>query len=144
MSKCTRFCNTRILDSFAAKIRILHDTVHAESPSWLEILSSLRILYEIKGLSRIVIKAFLKDWQEASCRIYADDECAEVLEKAVTLKDRLVASHVSLCTKPSVMARWAGRRLTGPVLDWNDLILDLSLASDPEIRHSLSELEEVL
>ncbi|WP_415712792.1 hypothetical protein [Maridesulfovibrio sp.] len=51
-----------------------------------------------------------------------------------------------LCTLPSPFARpeRGERRLTGPVLDWNDLVLDLSIASDPEIQHSLSELEEVL
>ncbi|WP_319779490.1 hypothetical protein [Maridesulfovibrio sp.] len=142
MNKCS--CNTRIFDSFSARIKTLHETVHSKSTSGIKLYSTIRTLFVIKSLSRIVIRNFSKDWQEASCHINADAGCMSVLQKAIILKDRLTETHMLLCTQPSPFARWAGRRLTGPVLDWNDLVLDLSIASDPEIQHSLSELEEVL
>jgi hypothetical protein len=142
MSKCS--CNTRTLDSFSERINILHETAHATSTKSVKLYWTIKTLFVIKSLSRIVIHNFSKDWQEASCHISADSQCAEVLQKAVQLKEKLTETHIRLCTLPSPFARWAGRRLTGPVLDWNDLVLDLSLALDPEIQNSLSELEEVL
>ena len=142
MSKCS--CNTRTFNSFAARIQTLHETVHAKSTTGIKLYSTIRTLCIIKSLSRIVIRNFAKDWQEASCHINADADCAAVLHKALTIRDQLTESHLRLCTLPSPLARWAGRRLTGPLMDWNDLVLDLSIASDPEIQHSLCELEEVL
>ncbi|WP_320175358.1 hypothetical protein [Maridesulfovibrio sp.] len=142
MSKCS--CNTRIFNSFAARIQTLHETVHARHTSGIKLFSTIRTLFVIKSLSRIVIRNFAKDWQEASCHITADAECSSVLQKAVTIKDQLTEAHMNLCTLPSPFARWAGRRLTSPLMDWNDLVLDLSIASDPEIQNSLCELEEVL
>ncbi|NDV27639.1 hypothetical protein [Desulfovibrio sp. JC010] len=142
MNKCS--CNTRIFDSFAKRIQTLHETVHAKSTTGIKLYSTIRTLFVIKSLSRIVIRNFSKDWQEASCHINAGDDCAAVLDKAVQLKEQLTESHLRLLTLPSPFARWAGRRLTGPLMDWNDLVLDLSIASDPDIQHSLCELEEVL
>ncbi|TIH13409.1 hypothetical protein D0S45_15240 [Marinifilum sp. JC120] len=142
MSKCS--CNTRIFNSFAARIQTLHETVYAKSTTGIKLYSTIRTLFVIKSLSRIVIRNFSKDWQEASCHINADKDCTTVLQKAITLKEQLTEAHATLCTLPSPFARWAGRRLTGPLMDWNDLVLDLSIASDPEIQQSLSELEEVL
>ncbi|NDV24758.1 hypothetical protein [Desulfovibrio sp. JC022] len=142
MSKCS--CNTRIFNSFAARIQTLHETVYAKSTTGIKLYSTIKTLFVIKSLSRIVIRNFSKDWQDASCHINAGEDCMDVLQNAVNLKDQLTAAHARLCTLPSPFARWAGRRLTGPVLDWNDLVLDLSIASDPKIQHSLSELEEVL
>ncbi len=144
MSNHKKFKNTRILNSFVRRINCLHDTVHSESPSAKDLLCTLITLYTIKGLSRVVIKGFTKDWENASCNITCDGDCGLVLNKAVSLKNKLVDSHLKLSTMNSSLARWAGRRLTGPVLDWNDLILDLSIASDPQIQSSLCELEEVL
>ncbi|WP_320170550.1 hypothetical protein [Maridesulfovibrio sp.] len=144
MSRCRNFCHTRLLDSFAERIDTLADTVNSASPSGIHLLSTIRTIFAIKGLSRLVIRNFSSDWYNASCHISAGSECADVLGKAVALKDRLVSAHATLCTLPSPFARWAGRRLTGPVLDWNDLVVDLSIAFSPEIQNSLSELEEVL
>ena len=142
MSKCS--CNTRIFNSFAARIQTLHETVHAKSSTGIKLASAVKTLFIVKSLSRIVIRNFSKEWHEASCHINADDNCAQVLQKAERLKDQLTESHLMLSTMPSPFAHWAGRRLTGPLMDWNDLVLDLSIASDQEIQDSLSELEEVL
>lgn len=142
MSKCS--CNTRIFNSFAARIHTLHETVHAKSTTGIKLFSTIKTLFVIKILSRIVLHNFSKDWQEASCHTTAEADCAEVLQKALTIKDQLSESHLRLSTLPSPLARWAGRRLAGPLMDWTDLTLDLSIASDPEIQHSLCELEDVL
>ncbi|MFW5498929.1 MULTISPECIES: hypothetical protein [unclassified Maridesulfovibrio] len=142
MSKCS--CNTRIFNSFAARIQTLHETVQARHTSGIKLYSTIRTLFVIKSLSRIVIRNFAKDWQEASCHTTPDAECASVLQKAAVIKKQLAEAHLTLCTLPSPFARWAGRRLTGPLMDWKDLVLDLSIAIDPDIQHSLSELEEVL
>ncbi|WP_432737491.1 hypothetical protein [Maridesulfovibrio sp. FT414] len=144
MSNCKRFCHTHILDSFAARIQILSETVHSKSPTGTNLLSTINTLFVIKSLSKIVIMNFSTDWQDAACDINRDGDCERVLDKAVRLRDQLVETHMTLCTLASPFARWAGRRLTGPVLDWNDLVLDLSIASDPHIQSSLSQLEEVL
>ncbi|ACS80276.1 hypothetical protein [Maridesulfovibrio salexigens] len=142
MSKCS--CNTRIFNSFAARIQTLHETVHAKNTSGFKLYSTIRTLFVIKSLSRIVIRNFAKDWQEASCHLAPDAECASVLKKAAKIKEQIAEAHLTLCTLPSPFARWAGRRLTSPLMDWNDLVLDLSIATDPDIQNSLSELEEVL
>jgi len=142
MSKCS--CNTRIFNSFAARINTLHETVHAKSTTGIKLASTIKTLFMVKSLSRIVIRNFSKDWHEATCHITADADCAHVLQKAIKIKDQLTESHLRLTTQTSPFARWAGRRLTGPLMDWNDLVLDLSIASDQKIQDSLSELEEVL
>lgn len=142
MSKCS--CNSRIFNSFAARIETLHETVHAKATTSMKLFSTIKTLIVIKSLSRIVIRDFSKDWQEASCHISADENCAKVLGKAVKIKEQLTESHLRLCTLPSPFAHWASRRMTGAVMDWNDLVLDLSIAADPEIQHSLCKLEEML
>ncbi|WP_320008495.1 hypothetical protein [Maridesulfovibrio sp.] len=142
MSNCS--CNTRVFNSFAARIQILHETVHAKSTKGIKLASALKTLFVIKSLSPIVIRTFSNEWHEASCHINADNDCAQVLQKAVKIKDHLAESHLILSTLPSPFARWAGRRIAGPLMDWNDLVLDLAIASDQEIQDSLSELEEVL
>ncbi len=144
MKKNKRTCNTRILDSFAGRIQILSDTINAKSTDGLKLLTTLKTLLIIKSLSRIVIRDFIHNWQSNECDIDKSDECSKVLELAVSLKEQLVDAHSKLSTLPSPLARWAGRRLIGPVLDWNDLVLDLSIASDQEIQNSLAELEEVI
>lgn len=137
-------CNINILNSFSSRINHLAGTVSSRSPSGIKLIGTLKTLMVIKSLSRIVIRNFSQEWQKAACDIHADKNCTKVLDQAVTIKDQLIATHIKLCTLPSPFAQWAGRRLVGPVLDWNDLVLDLSIASDPEIQNSLSELEELL
>lgn len=144
MSTHRKFRNKRLLNSFAERIDCLYDTVHSSSPTAKDLLCSLKTLYVIKGFSRAVIRGFLKDWHGASCNIGSGGDCAVVFDRASGLRDKLVSAHTRLLTMDSPLARWAGRRLTGPVIDWNDLILDLAIVSDPKIQSSLCELEEVL
>lgn len=144
MNDCKHRCNIHTLNSFSKRIQHLVDTLHSKSTSGISLIRCIGTLLAVRFLSKIVIRDFSKDWQKASCDIHADENCANVLKKAVTVKDQLVAAHVKLITLPSPVARWAGKRLISPVLDWNDLVLDLSIASDPHIQESLSELEELL